>query len=103
MSNSTKGFTLIELLIVISIIGLLASVVLVSFPGAMKNVRDGIRKRDLATIRAALEQYWDIYWRYPREGYGTDASIGCDGSFPNASYWCVNSDLQDLVAEKYLG
>lgn len=103
MSNSTKGFTLIELLIVISIIGLLASVVLVSFPGAMKNVRDGRRKHDLNTIRAALEQYWDIYWRYPKERYGTDASIGCDGSFPKASYWCKDSDLQNLVAEKYFG
>ena len=51
-----KGFTLLELLIVIAIIGLLASVIIVSFPGAIKSVRDGIRKQDLDTIRKGLEQ-----------------------------------------------
>ena len=34
------GFTLIELLVVIAIIGILASVVIVSFPGAQKKARD---------------------------------------------------------------
>ncbi|PIP31805.1 hypothetical protein COX24_01590 [bacterium (Candidatus Gribaldobacteria) CG23_combo_of_CG06-09_8_20_14_all_37_87_8] len=35
-SDYKSGFTLLELLVVISIIGVLASVVLVSFPGAQK-------------------------------------------------------------------
>lgn len=35
-----KGFTLIELLVVIAIIGILASVVLISFPGASKQAKD---------------------------------------------------------------
>ena len=35
-----KGFTLIELLVVIAIIGILASVVLVSFPSATKKAKD---------------------------------------------------------------
>jgi len=35
-----KGFTLIELLVVIAIIGILASIVLVSFPTASKKAKD---------------------------------------------------------------
>ena len=38
--KNKKGFTLIELLVVIAIIGILASVVLVSFPTATKKARD---------------------------------------------------------------
>lgn len=100
---------MIELLVVIAIIGLLASVVLVSFPSAMKRVNDEIRKRDLATIRAALEQYWDVYGHYPPEGLCMDSSVGCGNcgcavdNFPGGDYWDANSDLQDLVAEGYFG
>ncbi len=35
-----RGFTLIELLVVIAIIGILASIVLVSFPGANRKAKD---------------------------------------------------------------
>ncbi|MFH0739911.1 MAG: type II secretion system protein [bacterium] len=35
-----KGFTLVELLVVIAIIGVLASIVLVSFPSASKKAKD---------------------------------------------------------------
>ncbi len=38
--QKAKGFTLIELLVVIAIIGILASIVLVSFPGATKKAKD---------------------------------------------------------------
>lgn len=50
-----KGFTLIELLIVISIIGILASLVLASYSGAQAKARDGVRKSDLAQMKRALE------------------------------------------------
>lgn len=46
-----KGFTLIELLVVIAIIGILASVVLVSFPTATKKAHDARLKSALAQVR----------------------------------------------------
>ena len=102
-----KGFTLIELLVVIAIIGLLASAVLTSFPGAMQGARDGVRKQDLSTIRGALEEYWDIYGHYPTEGWWCDSSIGAAGAAcpvtPPQDYWNISSDLQDLVAQKSFG
>ncbi|OGE08709.1 hypothetical protein A3A60_04465 [Candidatus Curtissbacteria bacterium RIFCSPLOWO2_01_FULL_42_26] len=49
------GFTLIELLIVITIIGILATLILASFGGAQAKARDGRRKSDLAQIKRAME------------------------------------------------
>ena len=51
------GFTLIEILISVSIIGLLASLTLVSFGGTQKSARDTQRKSDLKQYAAALENY----------------------------------------------
>lgn len=54
-NNSSLGFTLIELLIVISIIGILASLTLASFSSAQAKARDGVRKSDIGQIKRALE------------------------------------------------
>ena len=55
IKQSHSGFTLIELLIVISIIGILATLTLASYNGAQAKSRDGVRKNDLAQIKRALE------------------------------------------------
>jgi len=64
-----KGFTLIELLIVIAIIGLLASIVLVSFPKAMKGARDVVRKSDMKQLQKAIEVYRQSNSSYPVTGW----------------------------------
>jgi prepilin-type N-terminal cleavage/methylation domain-containing protein len=51
------GFTLIELLVVISIIGILAAMITVSFISSQRQARDVNRKSDLAQYRNALETY----------------------------------------------
>ena len=53
--QAIQGFTMIELLVVISIIGILASIGLVSFSGAQKQARDSQRKSDLKQYQSALE------------------------------------------------
>lgn len=55
--NKRTGFTFIEVLVVTVIIGVLASVVMVSYAGANKTTRDARRKKDLANLQAALEIY----------------------------------------------
>ena len=52
-----KGFTLIELLVVISIIGILVTIVSVSFVTSQKQARDVQRKSDLRQYQNALENF----------------------------------------------
>jgi len=54
-----KGFTLIELLIVISIIGILSSVVVASLNTAREKARDTNRITDIKQLQLALELYYD--------------------------------------------
>lgn len=51
------GFTLVEILVTISIIGLLASLALVSFTSSQKQARDTQRKSDLKQYATALEGF----------------------------------------------
>lgn len=75
--NHKQGFTLIELLVVIFIIGLLASIVVVSVNAARKKARDARRIADLDTVRTALEMYADANnGKYPCQG----AELRVDGN-----------------------
>jgi prepilin-type N-terminal cleavage/methylation domain-containing protein len=56
-----KAFTLIELLVVISVIGILTTLVLVSFGPAQKQARDTQRKSDIKQYQNALEMYANKY------------------------------------------
>lgn len=64
------GFTLVELLIVISILGVLATIALVSFRGAQGRSRDAQRKSDLKQISTALNLYYSDYGKYPDSSNG---------------------------------
>ena len=56
-SNLKNGFTLIEMLVVISLIGILAAIALVSFTSSQKQARDVVRKSDLKQYQTLLESY----------------------------------------------
>lgn len=69
-SKLNSGFTLVELLIAITVIGLLATVTLISInPGLqMAKGRDAKRKNDLRIIKQALEDYYIANGHYPITG-----------------------------------
>ena len=60
-----KAFTIIELMIVITILGVLATLISGNFITSLKKGRDAKRKADLEHIQRALEMYYEDKKAYP--------------------------------------
>lgn len=56
-SSREAGFTLIELIIVMTVIGLLASIAIPSFVNSIKRAREAVLREDLKTMRTAIDSY----------------------------------------------
>lgn len=75
--DTTRGFTLIELMIVITIVGILASIVAPNYQRHLIKAREAVLMEDLYQMRRAIDAYFADHIRYP-------------------------DSLEDLVASKYL-
>jgi general secretion pathway protein G len=75
--RSQRGFTLIELLIVMSIIGILASIVVPNYQRNLIKAREAVLMEDLHQMRRAIDAYFADNIKYPES-------------------------LEDLVDNKYL-
>ena len=51
------GFTLMELMIVMMIIGVLTTLAIPSFVGAIRNAKEAVLKEDLRVMRSAIDSY----------------------------------------------
>lgn len=60
-----NGFTLVELLVVVSLIGVLSTLVLANLNSARERARDSQRKSDLRNIQTALRMYYNDASSYP--------------------------------------
>jgi len=74
LRRDRQAFTLVEMLTVIIIIGLLATLMLVAFGRARRNVRGSTVKADIKQIDMALERYRTEYGEYPPDFVGTAAA-----------------------------
>jgi len=75
--NSQRGFTLIELLIVMSILGILASIAVPNYQRNLIKAREAVLMEDLYQMRRAIDAYFADHVSYPES-------------------------LDDLVANKYI-
>lgn len=76
--KTTLGFTLVELLVVMSILGVLVTLVAGGFRTAQLRGRDAERKSDLREIANALELFYSDYGKYPDASGGQIAACPYD-------------------------
>jgi len=108
MNKTKQGFTLIELLIVIAIIGILASIVLVSLSSARTKARDAEFKSAVSSLVAAYTIYCDgggigTVPADPPSVTGGPATCGADGTFsgtftPVGVSNCINASINEQGA-----
>jgi prepilin-type N-terminal cleavage/methylation domain-containing protein len=65
MIRRARGFTIIELLVVVSVIGILATITLIGFNRYQADGRDSQRASQATIISEALEKYYDKHGEYP--------------------------------------
>ncbi|HKY71659.1 MAG TPA: prepilin-type N-terminal cleavage/methylation domain-containing protein [Nitrospira sp.] len=63
--GQAQGFTLIELLIVVSIIGILATLAAPSYQASVIKAREAALRQDLFTMRDVLDQHRADQGKYP--------------------------------------
>lgn len=109
MIRRAKGFTLVELMIVIVIIGILASLITISFVPVQRKGRDARRKSDLGLFAAGLKLFESDFKLMPNftfnlgtQGNDTDgdsnSDLGLDSDVPacnNLSQGAVASFVVD--------
>ena len=77
--KKNKGFSLIELLVVISIIGVLMTVLVMNFVGSREGARDAQKIQNLNSLKSALRMYYNDNQTYPLAKSNLQANLVTGG------------------------
>lgn len=83
---SNRGFSLIELLIVIAIIGVIASIIMVSLEESRQKARNSARISQIREYQKAFSLYYTDTGYYPKLGTN-ETSRMCLGDYPTNKCW----------------
>lgn len=97
--KKTAGFTMVELIVVIAIIGILSSIIYVSFDGVRDDAKNRAMETELKEMQLALEVYRSQNGEYPdantATGLCSSSGGGIDAGLSNASNLCDGYEYID--------
>ena len=64
-NGDQKGFTLIEVMVVVTILGILATIAVPRIKNATVQARETVLRQDLFTLRDRIDQYYSDHGAYP--------------------------------------
>jgi general secretion pathway protein G len=94
--REAKGFTLIELLIVVTIIGILATMAAPSYQASVIKAREAALRQDLFTLRDVLDQHRGDQGKYPSSLQAL-VSAGYLRAIPKDPFTNSNTTWQEMV------
>ena len=97
--KTNEGFSLVELMVVISIIGILSSVLYANYNSAREQARDKVRMTDLKSLQLAIETYKAQYGRYPAQGCGGSSDFAGPGGAVSAGFASCDTYITGLVPD----
>ena len=107
--QGANGFTMIELMIVISIVGILATLAVPSYQGTLVRAREAALRQDLFTMRDVLDQHRADQGKYPPSlqalvGAGYLRAIPSDPFTNSVTTWQeITGSVEEGVADVFSG
>lgn len=106
MKRYSAGFTIVEILIIIVVIGILATITVLSFNGVQQQAREAGIKSDFEASAARIERYRSEKGEYPPVPSSSDANLlaanieiqkSLFSTEVNNYLYCVSSDGQSFA------
>ena len=91
-----NGFTMIELMIVVSIVGILATLAVPSYQGTLLRAREAALRQDLFTMRDVLDQHRADQGKYPSSLQAL-VSAGYLRAVPNDPFTNLATTWQEIT------
>jgi type IV pilus assembly protein PilE len=93
--STSKGFTLVELMIVVAIIGILSAIAIPSYNTYVTRSKTAEATSTLASMRVALEQYYQDNRQYAAAGCVVPAGVKYFGyvcAFPDNQHYIITAN-----------